>query len=161
LYYNIFKILIIVLTIIIFIFIIFFTIIFFIYIYIFNHINFVGFCELNQFKIHSTDPSELILKVKLENEVNSIKFEPFNIRTIIKECDQNQIKFYDKSFFYCENPVCSSECPIENGHAECVKGENGSINSISLNECKCVPGWLDSETGERCVVKDYIDFSSL
>lgn len=80
---------------------------------------------------------------------------------MIKECDLNQIKLYDKNFFYCENPICSSECPVQYGHAECIKSENRSINSISLNKCVCVPGWLDSETGEKCVEKDYIDFSSL
>jgi len=71
---------------------------------------------------------------------------------MINDCDDTQIKMYNiDSYFYCENPVCSDDCPVANGTAICVKNGNAQINNKNNNECKCVQGWI----GDKCETKDY------
>jgi len=93
----------------------------------------------------------------MENEINTINYKPLNLNITIKECNDNQIKFYNNKYFYCENPICDENCPVNSNHAECIKSINQSINNITLNECRCLPGWL----GEKCEIEDRVDFSNL
>ncbi|ORX67008.1 hypothetical protein BCR32DRAFT_272602, partial [Anaeromyces robustus] len=75
----------------------------------------------------------------------------------INDCDVKQIKMLDKhELYYCESPVCNDDCPIANGTAECLKGDQLNINSVNLNKCVCVPGWK----GYLCQTKDYTEYEN-
>ncbi|KAG4088500.1 hypothetical protein H8356DRAFT_1280889 [Neocallimastix lanati (nom. inval.)] len=113
-----------------------------------------GICDLNNFKIFSTDPGNVKLKISLEHENNKVILTNKEINVKLEKCDKEQIKITDKHNFYsCENPICEESCPILNGTAECIKGYKENINSIELNQCKCLPGWEEINCDKRVFVK--------
>jgi len=122
----------------------------FIYIYI---IILLGKCILHDFKVFSKiQPLNIVFSLILENYNQKIKLSNETFIMDIRDCDDTQIKIYNKNgFYYCEDPICYSDCPISNGTAICVKG-NLNINNIVSNKCTCLPGWI----GEKCLNKDII-----
>eukprot|EP00833_Pecoramyces_ruminatium_P007738 jgi/Orpsp1_1/1181770/evm.model.c7180000078520.1 len=116
---------------------------------------FKGICNLNNFKIYSTQPETLKLKLSLENEDKNINFSNNEeLKITIKNCDDNQIKMTFKKndiYYYCENPKCDENCPYSNHNATavCIKGPNENVNSAKLNKCQCLPGW----EGNNCQTK--------
>jgi len=94
----------------------------------------------------------LNLKFSIENDKSNITFKNDNINIYVKDCAEEQIKIYIKDdYYYCVNPICSDDCPISSGKAECIKSDIENINDIKLNKCQCLPGWI----GDGCQLKDY------
>jgi len=80
--------------------------------------------------------------------------ETQNLKINVSNCKENQYKLkFHKNLFYCEDPVCSNDCPINEGKASCQKISNDKKNSISNNLCICLPGWI----GEHCRNKNFIN----
>ncbi|ORX47898.1 hypothetical protein BCR36DRAFT_405219 [Piromyces finnis] len=118
-----------------------------------------GECELKEFKIYTSKPSSFKLMFSvINNDNNNIALDTTYIDTYIHDCNNEQIKMYTKDgFYYCENPVCNYDCPVSNGTAICIKGENNVNNKEFLNKCQCVPGW----TGDKCEIKKFTEFNSI
>ncbi|ORX79567.1 hypothetical protein BCR32DRAFT_269398 [Anaeromyces robustus] len=113
-----------------------------------------GICELNNFKIYTLKPHPEPLKLVLSLDNKNIDISDKYINVVVKNCDEEQIKMVNsKYFYYCENPICDDNCPVENKTAICVKGENNLKNNINLNYCECVKGWKE----EGCKEKEYIE----
>eukprot|EP00833_Pecoramyces_ruminatium_P016426 jgi/Orpsp1_1/1190458/evm.model.d7180000079107.1 len=124
-----------------------------------NSCNFSnGKCELTDFKIFSKTPSTFSLKLSLENENMDVQFNIDTLNFTIRECNENQIVMYtNDEYYYCENPICNSNCPYldSNATAECIKDSDKNINDIKLNKCKCMVGWI----GENCNQKEFINLN--
>lgn len=89
----------------------------------------------------------------LENDNKNIIIDINKIDITLKDCDKEHIKIYDKNqYYYCEQPICNDDCPVSNGTAICVKGNNENINVSKFNQCVCVNGWI----GNKCQTKDYV-----
>ncbi|OUM66750.1 hypothetical protein PIROE2DRAFT_5962 [Piromyces sp. E2] len=86
-----------------------------------------------------------------ENNIAMLNTTYMNV--IIKECDNKQIKIIKNNYFYCEDPICSEDCPLNEEHAECIKNSTEYKNNKLLNKCVCIPGWK----GINCQNKDYPD----
>lgn len=88
-----------------------------------------------------------------KNRINVIHFKKNNFLNItLSDCHSDQIKIYsrNKIFYHCENPICHSDCPVNNGSAICIPGlNNKNINNRKYNQCQCTSGW----TGENCNTK--------
>ncbi|ORX40393.1 hypothetical protein BCR36DRAFT_364685 [Piromyces finnis] len=113
-----------------------------------------GQCELNHFKIYTTNPTTVDFQLALlENNDFNVKFDLENISFKINDCKSGQIKIVGKNGFYqCEDPICNSNCPVSSGRALCLKSSNiTNINNVLYNKCQCVNGWK----GKDCHVMDY------
>ncbi|ORY72859.1 hypothetical protein LY90DRAFT_636981, partial [Neocallimastix californiae] len=113
-----------------------------------------GICDLTNFKIFSINPNNIKLNISIVNENNKILFKNEIMNVEIAKCDEEQIKITDKYNYYsCEKPICKENCPILKGTAECIKGNKENVNSIELNQCKCLPGWLETNCDKRDLTK--------
>lgn len=101
--------------------------------------------------IYSIYPTNINLKIKIENNINFINYNDI-LKIHINECNNEQIiMHYENYYYYCENPICKDVCPILNETAICIKGFTENINNENSNYCKCLAGWK----GNNCEMKDY------
>jgi len=97
----------------------------------------------------------LNLKLSLEYYKKNIVVKNDKFKIIINDCNEEQIKMFIKgNYYYCENPICSDDCPISNGAAICVKNSTKNINDININSCICNKGWK----GDKCQLMDFTNF---
>jgi len=100
------------------------------------------------------NPNTYILSPTLEGYNDEIKFNFSSIEIQIKDCNQDQIKMFDKNKIQrCEEPKCNKSCPVDIS-AICVPYFNELINDITKNKCTCLPGW----EGENCDNKILINY---
>ncbi|OUM65970.1 hypothetical protein PIROE2DRAFT_59688 [Piromyces sp. E2] len=115
-----------------------------------------GKCELNEISIFSkliNNPSDIDLKFSVENNEHGIKFNIDKLKVLVKECEKEQIIMYGKFGYYCEDPICTSICPVgETAICEKSKDNIENINNPNMNYCKCVEGYI----GDLCEIKDYV-----
>eukprot|EP00833_Pecoramyces_ruminatium_P001614 jgi/Orpsp1_1/1175646/evm.model.c7180000054692.1 len=117
-----------------------------------------GYCKLNNLRIFvKSEYNTYKLLFNIENfGQHNVKFEQNNIELEVKSCKKHQITKKDiNNFIYCESPICSPLCPVDD-HAECYSFENNTygINNEKLNICKCNNGW----TGEYCDERIFVSF---
>jgi len=108
---------------------------------------------MNNFKIYSDMAGILEFKLSVDNNEYNIIFENDRLKFDILDCDNEQIKINLKNYFFCENPICNTNCPVSEEHAICIKSNYSNINSEYLNHCECLPGWK----GYYCQTKDYAE----
>jgi len=96
------------------------------------------------------------MKFKMENYDNDIKFNVNNQKIIVHDCDDNQIKMYNKKgILYCENPNCGETCPVKEERAICKPNDINKINDIKNTKCECSPGW----EGDKCEKRIFINYT--
>ncbi|ORX47930.1 hypothetical protein BCR36DRAFT_405245 [Piromyces finnis] len=104
----------------------------------------------------SNDPVTLNLKLSLDSKNKNIFFKNDNLKIIINDCKEEQIKMYKGKYYYCENPQCSNTCPISEKMAICVKNSTENTNNIYSNNCVCVPGYK----GDYCQFKEFVNLKN-
>ncbi|OUM68068.1 hypothetical protein PIROE2DRAFT_4352 [Piromyces sp. E2] len=98
-----------------------------------------GHCELNNFRIFA-NPKNYTLNISIEN-YNNIIIKSNEIEIEVLDCNDNQIRMYDKKgILYCENAKCNDDCPI-NTSAECIPYYKENINIANINICSCLNGY--------------------
>ncbi|ORX64116.1 hypothetical protein BCR32DRAFT_273221 [Anaeromyces robustus] len=116
-----------------------------------------GICEFNNFRINANPDlyNSYTLKLKVENYNDELEIKYSNIPIEILNCNNNQIKIYDKNnIIYCENPKCEENCPVNEQRATCVPSNKISVNSPIYNKCECLKGW----DGVNCSEKVFINY---
>jgi len=95
------------------------------------------------------------MKFVLEKNSENIEFDVNNIKIVVNECNENQIKLYKKNkISYCESPICRESCPIMESRAICKPSKDSRINDYRKNICECSPGW----EGDMCDEKVFVNY---